>query len=120
MLEFASPFKLKTGVQIKSASLSSRLRMYDETPSYYNLTVANGTGDNLGTVTLTYTGAIAGGVWRLRLTDTSNCCCYSGLVYTVGCPAVVMGNGPDGGSLYTGNGGVMEPESSCDPEESGV
>jgi len=106
MLEFASPFTLKAS-NIKSASLSARLRMYDETPSTYILTVANGTGDDLGTVTLTYSGAIAGGVYRLKLTDTAGCCCYSGLVYTPGCPPVSTP------STYTGNGGVMEPEPSC-------
>jgi hypothetical protein len=114
MLEFnPAGFSLKAS-NIKSASLSSRLRMYDETPSTYNLTVSNGTGTSLGTVTLTYAGTIAGGVYRLQLRDTSNCCCYSGLVYTPGCPPVSTP------STYTGDGGAMEPEASCDPEESGV
>jgi uncharacterized repeat protein (TIGR01451 family) len=105
MLEFKSPFTLKAS-NIKSASLSARLRMYDETPSYYNLTVTNGSGDALGTVTLTYSGAIAGGVYRLQLRDTSNCCCFSGLVYTPGCPPVSTP------STYTGDGGVIEPQPS--------
>jgi hypothetical protein len=113
MIEFTSPFTLKAS-NIKSASLSSRLRMYDETPSTYLLTVANGTGTNLGTVTLTYSGAIAGGVYRLKLIANDGCCCYSGLVYTPGCPPVSTS------STYTGDGGAMEPEASCDPEESGV
>lgn len=106
-------FKLKAS-NIKSASLSARLRLYDETPSYYALTVANGTGANLGTVTLTYTGSIAGGVYRLKLTSLDGCCCYSDLVYTAGCPPVMSGNGPNGGSLYTGTAGVSEPEPSCE------
>jgi hypothetical protein len=106
MIEFKSPFTLNAA-NIKSASLSARLRLYDETPSTYILTVANGTGDNLGTVTLTYSGAIAGGVYRLKLVTEDNVCCYSGLVYTPGCAPVSTP------STYTGNGGVMEPESSC-------
>jgi len=112
MLEFnPAGFSLKAA-NIKSASLSARLRLYDETPHHYNLIVSNGSGDALGTVTLAYDGAIAGGVYRLKLVANDGCCCYSGLVYTPGCPAVVMGNGPDGGSLYTGTGGVTEPEAS--------
>jgi uncharacterized repeat protein (TIGR01451 family) len=84
--------------------------MYDETPSYYNLTVSNGSGDALGTVTLTYSGAIAGGVYRLKLVANDGCCCYSGLVYTPGCPPVSTP------STYTGDGGVIEPQPSgcCD------
>jgi uncharacterized repeat protein (TIGR01451 family) len=109
MIEFKSPFTLKAS-NIKSASLTARLRMYDETPHHYNLTVVNGTGDNLGTVTLTYSGAIAGGVYRLKLTAADGCCCYSGLVYTPGCPPVSTP------STHTGDGGVIEPVASgcCD------
>lgn len=115
MYEFKpTGFKLKAS-NIKSASLSARLRLYSETPHHYNLTVSNGTGTNQGTVTLTYAGAIAGGVYRLKLISNDGCCCYSDLVYTPGCPAVVMGNGPDGGSNYSGTGGVPEVIPSCEP-----
>lgn len=106
MIQFTAPFTLKA-TNIKSASLSARLRMYDETPHHYDLTVANGTGANAGTVTLSYTGAIAGGVYRLKLVDTSGCCCFSGLVYTPGCPPVTFPN------THDGNGGVTPPVPSC-------
>ena len=77
--------------------------MLDETPHHYALTVVNGTGANAGTVTLSYIGAIAGGVYRLQMTSTDGCCCYSGLVYTPGCPAVTIPG------TYTGDGGKIDP-----------
>lgn len=103
MREFINPFVVK-GPPIKSASLGARLRMYDHTPNSYTLTVVNNTN---GTTTLTAPAMVCGGVYRLKLIALDGKCCYSGLVYAVGCPPVTIPG------TYDGNGGVEPPVPSC-------
>ena len=106
MIQFTSPFTLKAS-PIKAAHLEAKLSAYDHTPSVYTLTIVNGTGANAGTVTLTAPAMVCGGVYRLRLTGLDGKCCYSGLVYTTGCPPVTIPG------TYSGDGGVIPPVPSC-------
>jgi hypothetical protein len=103
MREFINPFVVK-GPPIKSASLGARMRMHDNTPNAYQLTVVNNAN---GTATLTAPAIVCGGVYRLRLTGLDGKCCYSGLVYTAGCPPVTIPG------TYSGDGGVTPPVPSC-------
>lgn len=104
MREFKSPFTIGAP-PLKAAHLEAKLQMYNHTPTVYNLAITNNPD---GTATLTAPTIVCGGVYRLRLTSMDGKCCYSGLVYTDGCPPVTMGSAGATGT-HTGDGGVTEP-----------
>jgi uncharacterized repeat protein (TIGR01451 family) len=99
MIEFKSPFVIQAP-PLKAAHLEAKLSAYDHTPSVYTLAIVNNAN---GTATLTAPAIVCGGVYRLRLTGLDGKCCYSGLVYTNGCPPVTIPG------TYTGDGGKIDP-----------
>lgn len=104
-----SPFSLKaTGVT--SARLHATLCGVMNT---VNLQVANGTGDNLGTATLTLSAqaTLGRGVWTL--TVVSDCGCFILPVFVNACAAPSVA--PDGGD--NADDGSDEPIPTCDPND---
>ena len=68
----------------------------------YALTVVNGTGEEAGRATLSFTGELPIGVARLRI--ASKCGCFSQYVYTGCSPHPVLGFG----GTHEGSGGTPE------------